>query len=104
MRRSPPMQFDTTALAVLVEPLPGETLYSLTGKLAMAALRGAIIGAEREYRRNQDGLRTHMLMATAASAFTMIAGGMLHEETTHTGEPINGTTNLRHTAANGRRS
>src|SRR3546814_16654990 len=87
MRRSPPMPFDPTALAVLVEPLPGETLYSLTGKLALAALLGAIIGAEREYRRHEAGLRTHMLMSIAASAFPMIAWGMFNEMPDPSGAP-----------------
>lgn len=70
------MPFDPS---ILIEPLPGESLATMVGKLALAALLGAIIGAEREYQRHDAGLRTHMLTAIAAAAFTMIAWGMYHE-------------------------
>lgn len=70
------MPFDPS---ILTAPLPGETLASMVGKLSLAALLGAVIGAEREYRRHDAGLRTHMLMSVAAAAFTMIAWGMYDE-------------------------
>lgn len=65
--------------AVLWAPLPGETLASVLAKLLLAALLGAVLGIEREYNRQSAGLRTHMLMSLAASAFTMIAWAMYQE-------------------------
>lgn len=69
------MPFDPS---LLWAPLPGETLASVLTKLAVAAVLGAVIGIEREYRRHSAGLRTHMLMALAAAAFTVVAWGMYH--------------------------
>ena len=40
---------------------------------AMAALLGAAIGAEREWRRHPGGLRSAALVASAASVFAQIA-------------------------------
>jgi putative Mg2+ transporter-C (MgtC) family protein len=40
---------------------------------ALAALLGAAIGAEREWRRHPGGLRSSVLVATAACAFARIA-------------------------------
>ncbi len=70
------MPFDPS---VLIAPLPGETLLSAAGKLALAAVLGAVIGIEREYKNHSAGLRTHMLTALAAAAFTLIAWGMYEE-------------------------
>lgn len=70
------MPFDPSVLAA---PIPGETLFSVAAKLLLAALLGAVIGAEREYKGQSAGLRTHMLMALTASAFTVIALGMYHD-------------------------
>jgi len=52
--------------------------FSILWQVALAALLGGIIGAEREYVRKAAGLRTHMLVAAAAALFlrlgTMIVG------------------------------
>ncbi|HEY4043592.1 MAG TPA: MgtC/SapB family protein [Rhodopila sp.] len=40
---------------------------------ATAALLGAVIGAEREWRRHPGGLRSSVLVASAASVFAYIA-------------------------------
>jgi putative Mg2+ transporter-C (MgtC) family protein len=78
------MPFDPTTL---IAPLPGETLASVAGKLGLAAILGAIIGAEREYRRQSAGLRTHMLMSLASAAFTMIAWGIYNDIQGQDGSP-----------------
>ncbi len=39
-------------------------------RLLLAMFCGAIVGWEREWRRKSAGLRTHMLVATGAAAFT----------------------------------
>ena len=70
------MPFDPS---FLYAPLPGETLASVAGKFGLAAVLGALIGVEREYKGHSAGLRTHMLMALASAAFTMIAWGMYED-------------------------
>lgn len=42
-------------------------------RLLIAALLGGLIGFEREARNGQAGLRTHMLVSTAAALFTLLA-------------------------------
>ncbi|HWA19791.1 MAG TPA: MgtC/SapB family protein [Devosia sp.] len=42
-------------------------------RLVIAALLGGAIGFEREAQNGAAGLRTHMLVATAAALFTMLA-------------------------------
>ncbi len=55
---------------------PFATYTSITEmaiRMFLAVVLGAIIGFEREYRNRPAGLRTHMLVALAAGAFTIIA-------------------------------
>ena len=47
-------------------------------RLLIAAVLGAIIGFEREVNTVQAGLRTHILVATAASLFTILAFEIYH--------------------------
>jgi putative Mg2+ transporter-C (MgtC) family protein len=56
------------------------TLLRLGEQMALALLCGAALGWEREAKRKPAGLRTHMLVALGACAFTlatniMVAGG-----------------------------
>lgn len=48
-------------------------------RLVLAALLGAAIGFDREVRNRPAGLRTHMLVAVAATAFTLITLEVLHQ-------------------------
>ncbi|MCW5773752.1 MAG: MgtC/SapB family protein [Rhodospirillaceae bacterium] len=41
-------------------------------RLGLAVLLGGAIGLDREWRRKPAGLRTHMLVALAAAAFTVV--------------------------------
>jgi putative Mg2+ transporter-C (MgtC) family protein len=41
-------------------------------RLSLAAVMGGLIGAERELKGKDAGLRTHMTVAVAAAAFVMI--------------------------------
>lgn len=41
-------------------------------RLALAAVFGAIIGIDREWRNKPAGIRTHMMVALAAATFTVI--------------------------------
>jgi putative Mg2+ transporter-C (MgtC) family protein len=47
-------------------------------RLLIAALFGAVIGMEREWRKRPAGLRTHMLTALAASLFTVLTIEIMH--------------------------
>ena len=49
-------------------------------RLVVAALLGALIGIEREWRNRPAGLRTHMLTALAAAVFTILTGEILHSD------------------------
>ncbi|HVL80675.1 MAG TPA: MgtC/SapB family protein [Actinomycetota bacterium] len=45
----------------------------LAGRLALAALAGALVGVERELRDQAAGLRTHMLVSVGAALFTIVS-------------------------------
>jgi putative Mg2+ transporter-C (MgtC) family protein len=47
-------------------------------RLLIAAALGALIGFEREINTAQAGLRTHILVATAATLFTILAFEIYH--------------------------
>ncbi|MEC9372685.1 MAG: MgtC/SapB family protein [Planctomycetota bacterium] len=46
-------------------------------RLLLAVLFGAVVGWERERRERPAGLRTHMMVALGAAAFTLIAMEMI---------------------------
>lgn len=50
----------------------------ISARLALAALLGAVIGFEREWRNHPAGLRTHILVALAAASFTIIGIEIVH--------------------------
>jgi putative Mg2+ transporter-C (MgtC) family protein len=56
-----------------------ESLAVLAGRLLVAAVLGALIGLEREIKKHPAGLRTHMLVSTAAAAFTIMTFEIYHE-------------------------
>jgi putative Mg2+ transporter-C (MgtC) family protein len=43
------------------------------GRLLLAALLGAVLGAEREYRQRSAGLRTNTLIALGSALFTLVS-------------------------------
>jgi putative Mg2+ transporter-C (MgtC) family protein len=45
----------------------------LLGRLALAALLGGVVGAERELADQPAGLRTHMLLTIGACLFTLVS-------------------------------
>jgi putative Mg2+ transporter-C (MgtC) family protein len=47
-------------------------LGTIAGRLLLACVFGAVIGAEREWRDRPAGLRTHTLTALAAAVFTVL--------------------------------
>jgi putative Mg2+ transporter-C (MgtC) family protein len=50
----------------------------IAARLALAALLGAVIGFEREWRNHPAGLRTHILVSLAAACFTIIGIEIVH--------------------------
>lgn len=56
-------------------------------RLAISAVLGGIIGFEREVNTAEAGLRTHMLIAVAASLFTILAFEIFHTVDTGGGPP-----------------
>ena len=50
----------------------------IAARLLLAALLGAAIGFEREWRRHPAGLRTHMLVALASASFAILGIEILH--------------------------
>jgi putative Mg2+ transporter-C (MgtC) family protein len=53
-------------------------LHIILIRLGIAAILGAIIGFEREVNTAEAGLRTHILIAVAASLFTILAFEIYH--------------------------
>ena len=51
--------------------------WDITLRLLVAAALGMLVGFEREVRRKPAGIRTHMLVATGASAFIIITMEMI---------------------------
>jgi putative Mg2+ transporter-C (MgtC) family protein len=51
---------------------PAAEILRMTWRLGMAAILGGIVGFEREWMGKPAGLRTHMTVALAASAFVLI--------------------------------
>jgi putative Mg2+ transporter-C (MgtC) family protein len=52
---------------------PNLTELELVLRLALAALLGAVIGVEREWRDRTAGLRTHMLVCLGSAVFTIVS-------------------------------
>ena len=53
-------------------------LHIMLVRLLIAAVLGGLIGFEREAHHIEAGLRTHMLIAMAATLFTMLAFEIFH--------------------------
>ncbi|MGB0629059.1 MAG: MgtC/SapB family protein [Alphaproteobacteria bacterium] len=51
--------------------------WDVTLRILVAAVLGMAVGFEREFRRKPAGIRTHMLVATGASAFIIITLEMI---------------------------
>lgn len=50
----------------------------IASRLVLAAFFGAAVGFEREWRNHPAGLRTHILVALAASAFAILGIEIVH--------------------------
>ena len=47
--------------------------WEMTERLLMAALIGAVLGLEREWRQKSAGLRTNILIAVGTTTFTLMS-------------------------------
>lgn len=50
----------------------------IAARLLVAAILGALVGFEREWRHHPAGLRTHMLVALASAAFAILGVEIVH--------------------------
>lgn len=50
----------------------------ISGRLFLAAVLGALVGAEREWRDHPAGLRTHILICLATAAIAILAVEITH--------------------------
>lgn len=70
----------------LVEEFGHPTFTSfpvIVARLLLAALFGALIGFEREWRSRPAGLRTHMLVCVAAATFAILTIEIVHAPMFH---------------------
>jgi putative Mg2+ transporter-C (MgtC) family protein len=50
----------------------------IVGRLVLAAVLGALVGLEREWRRRPAGLRTHILICLSTTAIAILAIEITH--------------------------
>lgn len=55
----------------------------IVARLALAAVLGAAVGFEREWRNHPAGLRTHILVALAAAVFAILGIEIVHSAQFH---------------------
>jgi putative Mg2+ transporter-C (MgtC) family protein len=75
----PLLQTDSSALHTV---LTGSNYGVFAGRLALAALCGAVVGWQRERHEKAAGLRTHVLLALGACLFTLVAVAAHGDDTT----------------------
>ena len=63
--------------------------------IALAALLGAILGFEREIKEKAAGIRTHLLVSTAAAAIVVL-GRILNEQAVADGQTAGDPTRALH--------
>ncbi len=65
-------QISSTVIAEFSDATEVAELTSLSVRLVMAALLGAILGFEREQQGKAAGLRTHMLVSVGSAIFVLV--------------------------------
>lgn len=61
------------SLIDLVKPQSLLPVSSVLMRLLLAAILGALLGMEREWRRRPAGLKTHMMVCMASATFAIVA-------------------------------
>ena len=72
----------------LVASVPALSGWDAVLRLAIAALLGAAIGAEREVRDREAGIRTHLLVSLGSALFTIVSAYGFHEFLTNGGNVV----------------
>jgi putative Mg2+ transporter-C (MgtC) family protein len=72
----------------LVASVPALSGWDAVLRLAIAASLGAAIGAEREVRDREAGIRTHLLVSLGSALFTIVSAFGFHEFLTNGGNVV----------------
>src|SRR5437868_10713706 len=59
--------------AVVASSIPSLSWPEVLGRVALAAVLGAVLGLERELRDREAGLRTHLLVSVGSALFTIVS-------------------------------
>jgi len=60
-------------LLLFASSVPSLSWPEVLGRLALAAVLGAVLGLERELRDREAGLRTHLLVSVGSALFTIVS-------------------------------
>ena len=74
--------------------------WEALGLIALAGLLGAILGFEREIKEKAAGIRTHLLVSTAAAAIVVL-GRILNEQAVADGQTAGDPTRALHAVVTG---
>ena len=74
--------------------------WEAIGLIALAGLLGAILGFEREIKEKAAGIRTHLLVSTAAAAIVVL-GRILNEQAVDDGQAAGDPTRALHAVVTG---
>jgi putative Mg2+ transporter-C (MgtC) family protein len=75
-------------LQLLVSEIPRLGGWDATLRLSVAAGLGAVVGAERELRDREAGIRTHLLVSLGSALFTIVSAYGFHEFLTGGGSVV----------------
>lgn len=71
---------------------PPDSTWEVIGRLGLATLLGAALGANREWEGKPAGLRTHALVALGAALFTMVGLLLTRDDASATSRILQGIT------------
>jgi putative Mg2+ transporter-C (MgtC) family protein len=74
--------------------------WKAIGLIALAGLLGAVLGFEREIKEKTAGIRTHLLVSTAAAAIVVL-GRILNEQAVADGQQAGDPTRALHAVVTG---
>lgn len=71
---------------------PPDSTWEVIGRLGLATLLGAALGANREWEGKPAGLRTHALVALGAALFTIVGLLLTRDDASATSRILQGIT------------